>query len=251
MLCEDRKRETAICQYPIQPTIFSYPTTKTAFVPYILEQLAIIAEQQAASVLWHMVKWKQKEKKQWEDIGKWLETGKSLSTDLGLDPRSSIALGWVDLWFGLLLAGMQNSASFPCSRYPANRHWNHLQPNWFSMSLCICVFMLPSDWCWELQQFAAYNWRRSSQLQGRRIAVSSSQATVAFTGLAVISYCEWSRGPQMPLQCCLCLSITGGCARHAGWRQVETPEKQPLQSLWVRKSHVAPAGIDDGPVDTT
>lgn len=62
----------------------------------MLEQLATIAEQQAASVLWHMVKWKQKEKKQWEDIGEWLEIGKLLSTNLCLDPKSFIALGWVD-----------------------------------------------------------------------------------------------------------------------------------------------------------
>lgn len=157
MLCDDRKREIAICRYPIQPTIFSYPSTKTAFVLYILEQLAIVAEQQAASVLWHTVKRKQKEKKQWEDIGKRLETGKSLSTDLGLDPRSSVALGRVDLWFGLLLAGRQSSASFPCSGCPAKRHCSHLRPSWFGMYLrMICVFVLPSDGYQELQQFAAY-----------------------------------------------------------------------------------------------
>lgn len=121
----------------------------------MLEQLAIVAEQQAASVLWHMVKWKQKEKKQWEDFGEWLEIGKSLSTGLCLDPKSFIALGQVDLWFGSLLLELQNSFSFPCWRYPANTHWNHLQPKGFSTSLCICVLMLPSDRYEELQQFAA------------------------------------------------------------------------------------------------
>lgn len=121
----------------------------------MLEQLAIIAEQQADSVLWHMVKWKQKEKKQWEDIGKWLEIGKFLSTDLCLDPKSFIALGRVDLWFGSLLSEMQNSSSFLCWRHPANTHWNHLQPNRFSTSLCLCVLMLPSDWYGELQLLAA------------------------------------------------------------------------------------------------
>lgn len=143
MLYDDRKREIAICQYPTQPTIFSYACTKTAFVPHILKQLSIVAEQEAASVLWHTVKGKQK--RQWEEICKWLETGKLLSTTLRLDPRSSVAMGQVDLRFGLLPAGMQNSASFPRSRYPANRRWNHLQPNRFSVSLCICC-VFASKW---------------------------------------------------------------------------------------------------------
>lgn len=55
----------------------------------MFEQLAIVAEQQAASVLWHMLKWKQKGKKQWEDIGDWLEIGKFSSTNLYLDPNPS------------------------------------------------------------------------------------------------------------------------------------------------------------------
>lgn len=185
VLCDDRKRELTICQYPIQPTLFSCPSTKPAFAPYILEQLAIAAERQAASVLWHMVQRKQKEKNQWEDSGKWLETGKSLSTHLGLDPRSSTALGWADLWFGLLLAGRQNPASFPSSRYPADRHWNPLQPNRFRMTLCTCVLMLPSDGYQELQEFAAYPWRRSPRLQG------GSNCTLLLTGNRGIHWSCW------------------------------------------------------------
>lgn len=96
VFCDDRKSEIAIWQYPIQPTIFSHPSTKTAYVPHTLEQLAMATEQQAPSVLWHTVNWKHNKKKQWED-SKWLETGKSLSTSLGLDPRSSINLGQAGL----------------------------------------------------------------------------------------------------------------------------------------------------------
>lgn len=51
VFCDDRKSEIAIWQYPIQPTIFSHPSTKTAYVPHTLEQLAMATEQQAPSVL--------------------------------------------------------------------------------------------------------------------------------------------------------------------------------------------------------
>lgn len=51
VFCDDRKSEIAIWQYPTQPTIFSHPSTKTAYVPHTLEQLAMATEQQAPSVL--------------------------------------------------------------------------------------------------------------------------------------------------------------------------------------------------------
>lgn len=60
-----------------------------------------------------------------------------------------------------------------------------------------------------------------------------------------------TRRPQIPLQCHLCVFIGVGCDWHAGRRQMETLEKQPLQSRWIRKSHVVLTGTDKGPVDDT